>query len=127
MPVWLRAGPDADLGHLPLSLDFRAVSIAEGVRAALAVAVVQSQKGAPDSPPSKMAVDGKSRDGVAAAKTARVADKPPYTLVVNDGGGDTVDPHGQGDSRACDAAAGCGSWPIATSPMTACCGPCAGR
>ena len=40
LPVWLRAGPDADLGHLPLSLDFRAVSIAEGVRAALAVAVV---------------------------------------------------------------------------------------
>ena len=40
LPVWLRTGPDADLGHLPLSLDFRAVSIAEGVRAALAVAVV---------------------------------------------------------------------------------------
>jgi len=40
LPVWLRAGPDADLGHLPLSLDLRAVSIAEGVRAALAVAVV---------------------------------------------------------------------------------------
>ena len=40
LPVWLRSGPDADLGHLPIQLDFRAVSIAEGVRAALAVAVV---------------------------------------------------------------------------------------
>ncbi len=35
-----RRGPDADLGHLPISLDLRALSIAEGVRAALAVAVL---------------------------------------------------------------------------------------
>ncbi len=42
LPVWLRGGPDADLGHLPVSLDFHAVSIAEGVRAALAVAVVMT-------------------------------------------------------------------------------------
>ncbi len=40
LPVWLHAGPDADLRHLPVRLDFRAVSLAEGVRAALAVAAV---------------------------------------------------------------------------------------
>ena len=36
----LRAGPDADLRHLPISLDLRAVSIGEGLRAALAVAAL---------------------------------------------------------------------------------------
>jgi len=36
----LRAGPDADLSHLPIALDLRAVNLAEGVRAALAVAVL---------------------------------------------------------------------------------------
>ena len=36
----LRAGPDADLSHFPVSLDLRAVSLAEGVRAALAVATI---------------------------------------------------------------------------------------
>ena len=35
-----RRGPDADLGHLPISLDLRALSIAEGIRAALSVAVL---------------------------------------------------------------------------------------
>jgi hypothetical protein len=35
-----RAGPSADLGRLPLTLNLRAVSIAEGVRAALSVAVI---------------------------------------------------------------------------------------
>ena len=40
MPSRWRRGPDADLGHLPISLDLRALSIAEGVRAALAVAVL---------------------------------------------------------------------------------------
>ncbi len=39
-PRLLRAGPDADLGHLPVSLDLRALSVAEGVRAALSVAVI---------------------------------------------------------------------------------------
>jgi len=39
-PRLLQAGPDADLGHLPVSLDLRALSIAEGVRAALSVAVI---------------------------------------------------------------------------------------
>ncbi len=38
--VRLRSGPDADLQHLPVSLDLRALSLAEGVRAALAVAVL---------------------------------------------------------------------------------------
>ncbi|GAC1344731.1 MAG: hypothetical protein NVSMB18_22920 [Acetobacteraceae bacterium] len=36
----LRAGPDADLSHLPVSLDLRAISLAEGARAALAVAAL---------------------------------------------------------------------------------------
>jgi len=36
----LRAGPDPDLTRLPVGLDFTAVSLAEGVRAALAVAVL---------------------------------------------------------------------------------------
>ena len=36
----LRAGPDPDLRHLPVSLDLRAVSLEEGVRAALAVAAL---------------------------------------------------------------------------------------
>ncbi len=36
----LRAGPDPDLAHLPVSLDLREVSLAEGVRAALAIAVI---------------------------------------------------------------------------------------
>lgn len=36
----LRAGPDPDLRHLPISLDLRAVSISEGLRAALAVAAL---------------------------------------------------------------------------------------
>ncbi len=40
MPSRWRRGPDADLGHLPLSLDLRALSIAEGIRAALSVAVL---------------------------------------------------------------------------------------
>ncbi len=40
MPSRWRRGPDADLGHLPISLDLRALSIAEGVRAALSVAVL---------------------------------------------------------------------------------------
>ncbi len=35
-----RAGPDADLAHLPVGLDLRAISVAEGVRAALSVAVL---------------------------------------------------------------------------------------
>jgi len=35
-----RRGPDANLGRLPVSLDLRALSIAEGVRAALSVAVL---------------------------------------------------------------------------------------
>ncbi len=39
-PRLLRAGPDADLGHLPVSFDLRALSVAEGVRAALSVAVI---------------------------------------------------------------------------------------
>ena len=33
----LKAGPDADLRHLPVALDLRGLSLAEGVRAALAV------------------------------------------------------------------------------------------
>ena len=36
----LRAGPDPDLARLPVRPDFSAVSLAEGVRAALAVAVL---------------------------------------------------------------------------------------
>ncbi|MGI4945915.1 MAG: FUSC family protein [Janthinobacterium lividum] len=40
MPSRWRRGPDADLGHLPISLDLRALSIAEGIRAALSVAVL---------------------------------------------------------------------------------------
>ncbi len=40
IPARWRRGPDADLGHLPISLDLRALSIAEGVRAALSVAVL---------------------------------------------------------------------------------------
>lgn len=40
LPARWRRGPDADLGHLPISLDLRALSIAEGVRAALSVAVL---------------------------------------------------------------------------------------
>lgn len=36
----LRGGPDPDLKHLPLGLDLRAVSIGEGLRAALAVAAL---------------------------------------------------------------------------------------
>ena len=40
IPSRWRRGPDADLGHLPISLDLRALSIAEGVRAALSVAVL---------------------------------------------------------------------------------------
>jgi len=36
----LRAGPDPDLEHLPVSLDLRAISAAEGLRAALAVAAL---------------------------------------------------------------------------------------
>jgi len=39
-PRLLRAGPDANLAHLPVSLDLRALSVAEGVRAALSVAVM---------------------------------------------------------------------------------------
>ncbi len=39
-PRLLRAGPDADLGHLPVSLDLRALSVAEGARAALSVAIL---------------------------------------------------------------------------------------
>lgn len=39
-PRLLRAGPDANLAHLPVSLDLRALSVAEGVRAALSVAVI---------------------------------------------------------------------------------------
>lgn len=35
-----RAGPQADLSRLPVSLDLRAISLAEGVRAALAIAAV---------------------------------------------------------------------------------------
>jgi uncharacterized membrane protein YccC len=35
-----RAGPQADLSALPVSLDLRAISVAEGVRAALAVAAM---------------------------------------------------------------------------------------
>ncbi len=38
-PAW-RAGPQADLSRLPVSLDLRAISLAEGIRAALAVAAV---------------------------------------------------------------------------------------
>ncbi len=40
LPARLRAGPDADLSHLPVSLDLRALSLAEGVRAALSVAAL---------------------------------------------------------------------------------------
>ena len=48
MPGWLalgrwrawRAGPEADLSRLPVSLDLRAISLAEGARAALAVAAI---------------------------------------------------------------------------------------
>ena len=40
IPARWRRGPDADLRHLPISLDLRALSIAEGVRAALSVAVL---------------------------------------------------------------------------------------
>ncbi len=36
----LQAGPDANLAHLPVSLDLRALSVAEGVRAALSVVVI---------------------------------------------------------------------------------------
>ena len=39
-PRLLQAGPDANLAHLPVSLDLRALSVAEGVRAALSVAVI---------------------------------------------------------------------------------------
>lgn len=35
-----QAGPDANLAHLPVSLDLRALSVAEGVRAALSMAVI---------------------------------------------------------------------------------------
>jgi len=37
---WLNTGPEADLSRLPISLDLRAISVAEGVRAALAVAAI---------------------------------------------------------------------------------------
>ena len=40
LPGRWRRGPDADLSRLPVSLDLRALSIAEGVRAALSVAVL---------------------------------------------------------------------------------------
>ena len=40
LPGRWRRSPDADLGRLPVSLDLRALSIAEGVRAALSVAVL---------------------------------------------------------------------------------------
>lgn len=38
-PSW-RSGPQADLSRLPVSLNLRAISLAEGIRAALAVAAV---------------------------------------------------------------------------------------
>ena len=40
LPGLLQAGPNADLSRLPVSLNLRALSIAEGVRAALAVAAL---------------------------------------------------------------------------------------
>lgn len=40
LPTRWRAGPDADLSHLPVSFDVNAVSASEGVRAALSVAVI---------------------------------------------------------------------------------------
>ena len=39
-PSRWRRGPDADLSRMPVSLDLRALSVAEGVRAALSVAVL---------------------------------------------------------------------------------------
>ncbi|MBV8911934.1 MAG: FUSC family protein [Acetobacteraceae bacterium] len=39
-PARLRAGPDPDLRHLPVSLDLNGISLAEGVRAALSVAAL---------------------------------------------------------------------------------------
>ncbi len=47
----LRAGPDADLSHLPVSLDLRALSVAEGMRAALSVAVIVAANEWADFPP----------------------------------------------------------------------------
>lgn len=40
MRHWLNRGPEGDLSRLPISLDLRAISVAEGLRAALAVAAI---------------------------------------------------------------------------------------
>lgn len=50
-PRLLQAGPDANLAHLPVSLDLRALSVAEGVRAALSVAVIVAASEWADFPP----------------------------------------------------------------------------
>ncbi len=50
-PRLLQAGPDANLAHLPVSLDLRALSVAEGVRAALSVAVIVAANEWADFPP----------------------------------------------------------------------------
>ena len=50
-PRLLQAGPDANLAHLPVSLDLRALSVAEGIRAALSVAVIVAANEWADFPP----------------------------------------------------------------------------
>jgi len=50
-PRLLQAGPDANLAHLPVCLDLRALSVAEGVRAALSVAVIVAANEWADFPP----------------------------------------------------------------------------
>lgn len=50
-PRLLQAGPDANLARLPVSLDLRALSVAEGVRAALSVAVIVAANEWADFPP----------------------------------------------------------------------------
>ncbi len=54
-PRLLQAGPDANLAHLPVSLDLRALSVAEGVRAALSVAVIVAANEWTDLPPLREA------------------------------------------------------------------------